>query len=178
MSDTEAEPRLVFTGAVWKSGLRALLSIVIAVGCVLWIGSGIEGTRRYSAETTQFVVWSCLVLSGGMALFSFIRILAPPRLVLTAEGFLVRGFRKPQLVRWDDVLKFELFERPGSSMVGYILHQGAEQVRDGAFTRAMMPGFDGVIAVFPDETPFEVMQVMVAWHRQYGAEGVRLSLAE
>ncbi|MFC5345040.1 hypothetical protein ACETK8_03420 [Brevundimonas staleyi] len=178
MSDTEAEPRLVFTGAAWKSGLRTLLSIGIVVGCILWISSGIEGAGRYPSELVQFVVWSCLVGSGVMALFSFIRILAPPQLILTAEGFLVRGFRKPRLVRWADVLKFELFEQRGGSMVGYILSQGTGQVRDGAFTRAMMPGLDGVIAVFPDETPFEVMQVMVAWHRQYGAEGARLSSAE
>jgi len=179
VSDTEAKPRLVFTGAAWKSGLRALLGIGIVVGCVLWISSGIEGTRRYSAEYAQFVAWSCLVLSGGMVLYHFIRILIPPQLVLTADGFLVRGFRKPQLVRWDDVLKFELFEQKGTSRVGYILRQETEPVRNGTIARTIIPRLDGIIAVSPDETPFEVMQVMTAWHRKYGPEEAsRLSSAE
>ena len=62
-------------------------------------------------------------------------------------------------------------------MVGYILKEGVARVRDGAFTQMTIPGLDGVIAVFPDETPLEVMQVLTAWRQRYSQnDEVQLSL--
>ncbi|WP_395651214.1 hypothetical protein [Brevundimonas sp.] len=165
----ETEERLVFTGAVWKSGLRAMLSL----GVITIFGLALKYdflSLRFPPIVSQIAYWSCILFAAYSGLLSFIRVCKPARLVLTEEGFTVFGLRKPHLVPWKDVRKFELFRQRGSSMVGYVLRKGADPVRDGVFTRTMIPGLDGVIAVFPEQTPYEVMQVLTDWLSRYGDE--------
>lgn len=111
----------------------------------------------------------CLVMFGFAALLNFLKLCLPPELVLTREGFSVRGLRKAQLVRWEDVLSFELVElRGGATIAGYILKPNAKSgARDKVVTRLAMRGVDGAIAVFPEESPGYVVKTLNDWRRYY-----------
>ncbi|MFC5371802.1 hypothetical protein ACFPIF_04525 [Brevundimonas faecalis] len=166
---SEPEPRLVFRGAAWKSGLRTLLCLafVVAVAWILMEG-GFE-TRRRSREVVMVSMAFCLVVSGFMTLLNFLKLCLPPELVLTPDGFSVRGLRKPRLVLWGDVQRFELIKTGvGASVAGYILKPNAEAgARDRWAMRVATWGVDGIIAVFPEETPGYVVKVLNDWRRRY-----------
>jgi hypothetical protein len=167
---TEAEPPLVFRGAAWKSGLRTLGAIVGAVLCFLLWESDYE-SRRYSKELVEIAAIIGLVMCCMLAIFSFVRLCWPAELVLTSEGFCVRGFRKAVLIPWDDVERFELIEFRGSTMAGYILKPAAKSGgRDRVAHRILMPGMDGTIAVSPEESPGWVVKTLSDWRRRYSRD--------
>lgn len=164
---TDSEPHLVFQGAAWKSGLRTIGSLAfVAVGVLLWNSN--YGSSLYSPEMTKITSIACIGAFGFSAALSFIKLCFPSKLILTPEGFTVRGLRKAVLIPWRDVLRFDVIElHGGSTMVGYVLRPGA---RDRRVTRFMIPGFDGTIAVFPEEKPIWVARVLDDWRRRYAPE--------
>jgi len=165
---TGSEPRLVFKGAAWKSGLRTLASLAFVWGVImLWPGESDSG--RYPREMVVIFSVIGIGLFGFTAALSFLKLCFPPELVLTPEGFSVRGLRKAVLIPWDDVQTFDLVEvSRGATMAGYILKPGARSgSRDRGITRAMIPGFDGTIAVFPEESPGWLVKVLNDWRRRY-----------
>jgi len=164
----DPEPRLVFRGAAWKSGLRTLGSLAFVLVCVFMLSSDYE-TRRYSKEMGDIISIGCIAVFGCNAGFSFLRLCFPPELILTHEGFSVRGLRKAQLIPWGDVQSFDLIkQRGGTTVAGYVLKLGVKSgTRDRSLTRFLMPGFDGAIAVFPEETPGYVVKVLNDWRRRY-----------
>lgn len=111
----------------------------------------------------------CIVVFGFTTLLSFLKLCLPPELVLTQEGFSVRGLRKAQLVRWEDVQSFELVElRGGATLAGYVLKPPAKSgARDRWATRIAMWSVDGTIAVFPEESPGYVVKILNDWRRRY-----------
>ncbi|WP_298124015.1 STM3941 family protein [Brevundimonas sp.] len=165
---TRPEPRLVFQGSAWKSGLRAFGSLVfVGVGILLW--SSDHESSRYPHEVVKIISIVCIGFFGLNAALSFYKLFVQSELILTAEGFSVRGLRKQVLVRWGDVLTFDVIKHyGGSSMVGYVLKPEAKSgARDRALTKLLVRGFDGTIAVFPEETPARVASVLDDWRRQY-----------
>ena len=166
---SESEPRLVFRGAAWKSGLRTLLGLAFVVIAAWVLMDGGFETRRYSRETVMVVMAICIVVFGFTTLLSFLKLCLPPELVLTQEGFSVRGLRKARLIRWEDVLSFELVEiRGGATIAGYILKPNAKSgALDQVATRFAMRSVDGTIAVFPEETPGYVVKILNEWRWRY-----------
>ena len=165
---TDPEPRLVFRGAAWKSGLRTLGSLAIVLACVFMLESDYEA-QRYSNEMGDIISIGCIAVFGCNAGFSFLRLCFPPELILTHEGFSVRGLRKAQLIPWEDVQGFDLIkQRGGTTVAGYVLRPGVKSgARDRSLTRFLMPGFDGAIAVFPEESSGYVVKVLNDWRRRY-----------
>ncbi|WP_292085088.1 MULTISPECIES: hypothetical protein [unclassified Brevundimonas] len=165
---TDPEPRLVFRGAAWKSGLRTLGSLAGVLACVFMLESDYE-TQRYSKEMGDIISIGCIAMFGCNAGFSFLRLCSPPELILTHEGFSVRGLRKAQLIPWGDVQGFDLVkQRGGTTVAGYVLKPGVRSgARDRSLTRFLMPGFDGTIAVSPEESPGYVVKILNDWRRRY-----------
>lgn len=161
---TDPEPRLVFRGAAWKSGLRTLGSIGILVVAVWILGDDYE-SYRYPKATRDILVVGCMVGAGWGGVLSFLRLCLPPELVLTKEGFSVRGLRKARLIRWEDIQSFELVERRGGGVAGYVLKPDA-RLRVRGLPR-LMAGVDGTIAVSPEESPGYVVKILNDWRRRY-----------
>ncbi|MNT37080.1 hypothetical protein D3C72_1731990 [compost metagenome] len=154
----------MFRGAAWKSGLRTLAAIGVLVGAVWMLGSDYE-SQRYPKATREVLAILCIIGSGWGAVLSFLRLCLPPELVLTPEGFSVRGLRRPRLIRWEDVQRFELVERRSGGVAGYILTADARlRVRGLPWLAA---GVDGTIAVSPEESPGYVVKILNDWRRRY-----------
>ena len=128
-----------------------------------------QETRRYSEAMGDIISIGGIVVFGVNAGFSFLRLCFPPELILTHGGFSIRGLRKAQLIPWGDVQSFDLIkQRSGTTVAGYILKPGVQTgSRDHGLTRFLMPGFDGSIAVFPEESPGYVVKVLNDWRRRY-----------
>ena len=161
---TDPEPRLVFRGAAWKSGLRTLAAIGVLVGAVWILGDDYE-SQRYPKATRNILAIGCMIGAGWGAVASFLRLCRPPELVLTPEGFSVRGLRRARLIRWADVQSFELVERRGGDVAGYVLKPDA-RLRARGLPR-LTTGVDGAITVYPEESPGYVAKVLNDWRRRY-----------
>ena len=160
----DPEPRLVFRGAAWKSGLRTLggiFGVVVAV----WILDGDYESYRYPKATREILAIGCMAAFGWLAALSFLRLCFPPELVLTKEGFSVRGLRKARLIRWEDIQSFELVQRRGGDVAGYVLKPDA-RLRVRGLPR-LTAGVDGTIAVSPEELPGYVVKILNDWRRRY-----------
>ena len=161
---TDPEPRLVFRGAAWKSGLRTLGSIGLLVVAVWILGDDYE-SYRYPKATRDILIIGCMVVAGWGGVLSFLRLCLPPELVLTKEGFSVRGLRKARLIRWEDIQSFELVQRRGGDVAGYVLKPDA-RLRVRGLPR-LTAGVDGTIAVSPEESPGYVVKILNDWRRRY-----------
>jgi len=160
----EPEPRLVFRGAAWKSGLRTLAAIGVLVGAVWILGDDYE-SQRYPKATRDILAIGCIIGAASGAVLSFLRLCLPPELVLTPEGFSVRGLRRARLIRWADIQSFELVERRSGDVAGYVLKPDA-RLRARGLLR-VTAGVDGTIAVSPEESPGYVVKVLNDWRRRY-----------
>jgi hypothetical protein len=161
---SDPEPRLVFRGAAWKSGLRTLAAIGVLVGAVWMLGSDYE-SQRYPKATREALAIVCIIGSGWGVVLSFLRLCLPPELVLTPEGFGVRGLRRARLIRWADIQNFELVERRSGGVAGYVLTAAARLRVRGLL--GLAAGVDGTIAVSPEESPGYVVKVLNDWRRRY-----------
>ena len=161
---TDPEPRLVFRGAAWKSGLRTLGSIGLLVVAVWILGDDYE-SYRYPKATRDILIIGCMVVAGWGGVLSFLRLCLPPELVLTKEGFSVRGLRKARLIRWEDIQSFELVQRRGGDVAGYVLKPDS-RLRVRSLPR-LTAGVDGTIAVSPEESPGYVVKILNDWRRRY-----------
>ena len=161
---SESEPRLVFRGAAWKSGLRTLAAIGVLVGAVWVLGDDYE-SQRYPKAMRDILAIGCIVGAGWGAVLSFLRLCLPPELVLTPEGFRVRGLGRARLMRWADIQSFELVKRRGGDVAGYVFKPDA-RLRARGLPR-LTAGVDATIAVSPEESPGYVVKVLNDWRRRY-----------
>ncbi|WP_298098130.1 hypothetical protein [Brevundimonas sp.] len=138
---------------------------------ILLFNSGYE-SRRFSREVIEIVSIVCIAAFGLSGILSFLKLLFPSELVLTPEGFSVRGLRKSVLIPWRDVQAFGLVEMPGgATMAGFVLKPSAKSgSRDRSVTKFMVPGFDGTIAVFPEEKPAWIVKVLNEWLQRYAPD--------
>ena len=97
-----------------------LLGVGWAVGGVWMIKDGLGRIDGLSILPILAVVGGLVLALASIGLLVGVAFaLKPATLLLTSNGFWVRGFRKRRFHRWADVSKFEVLEKDGLSLVRY-----------------------------------------------------------
>ncbi|WP_428153860.1 STM3941 family protein [Brevundimonas sp.] len=158
-------PQLVLTGVRWKSCLRALASLTIAAAGLWMLLSGAE-TARYPGVTVRIIGLLLILAFGFNAVLTTIRTVKPAKLILNEKGFRIEGVRSSQLIPWEDVQAFEQVSVGLARWPAFRLKPGIS-VRDQAFTRNIVSGYDGLIAVLPKCGLTRTVEILSEWRERY-----------
>ena len=100
-----------------------LLFPVLAVACGYAVSLSVNAWPQADLRT-----WLVVLTTAPLALYCFVRIADPPRLIVESRGFRVEGLTKTPLIDWADVLEFRVDPgKRGGMAVRYVLLPEAAQ---------------------------------------------------
>ena len=153
-------PRLI--RAKRPNPVRALISLSAAALAGLMFLSSPD-------RVMQVMSWGALVLAVILLVRLIIRTFFAPDVVLSAEGFEVKGLGSPGLVRWADVSRLGQADMRRASFVIYSLKtRPFGSGKRPARLRGLPPEADGYLAQTAEMSVAEQLQLMKDWHSRYG----------
>lgn len=163
MSDT-----LILKRARWKS-LLALAGSLAFVAGGFWMLAHPGGSSRYSPEYVTLVGWACALFFSLSGLSAAHSLFQPVELVLSPQGFEVRGLWGRPLVKWRAVEGFFVTSVRSTKFVSYTLKPDAEgRGAGGALGQITRKK---TLPAYLEERPDAVRDVMETWRLRYGSEG-------
>lgn len=117
----------------------------------------------------QVMSWGALILAAMLFVRLVIRTAFAPDVILSSEGFEVKGLGAPGLVRWADVSRFGQADMRRASFVIYSLKArpfGAG--KRPARLRGLPPEADGYLANTAEMKVAEQLNMMKDWHSCHG----------
>jgi hypothetical protein len=162
-----ASDTLVLRQDRYKIALTIMMSVAfVAIG--VWMASGSVSSSRYSPELLRGIGVFSVVFFGWAGLVSVRALLDPAELILSAQGFEVRGWRARPLIPWSDVEEFSL---TGTSVVRLVACTLTSEAEDRV--RRDRRGLFGVTKT--DFVPQRLKQnadyvcrILNDWRRAYG----------
>lgn len=142
--------------------VRALISLSAAALAGLMF---LQSTDR----VMQVMSWGALVLAGILFVRLVIRTAFAPDVILSSEGFEVKGLGAPGLVRWADVSRFGQADMRRASFVIYSLKtRPFGSGKRPARLRGLPPEADGYLANTAEMKVAEQLALMKDWHSRHG----------
>lgn len=142
--------------------VRAIISLsAAALAGLMFLGS--------SDWMMQVMSWAALVLAGILLVRLVIRTAFAPDMILSSEGFEVKGLGAPGLVRWADVSRLGQADMRRASFVIYSLKTSPFGAgKRPARLRGLPPEADGYLAQTSEMSVAEQLHLMKDWHSRLG----------
>ena len=117
----------------------------------------------------QVMSWGALVLAAILLVRLVIRTAFAPDVILSPEGFEVKGLGAPGLVRWSEVSRFGQADMRRASFVIYSLKTSPFGAgKRPARLRGLPPEADGYLAQTSEMSVAEQLALMKDWHSRLG----------
>lgn len=142
--------------------VRAITSLgAAALAGLMFLGS--------SDWMMQVMSWTALALALLLAVRMVFRTLFAPDLLLTSEGFQVKGRGASPLIGWNEVARFGQADMRRASFVIYGLKtRPFGSAKRPARLRGLPPEADGYLAHTSEMSVSELMALMNEWKGRYG----------
>ncbi|MFC7377993.1 STM3941 family protein [Brevundimonas sp. GCM10030266] len=132
-----------------------------------WMFLHPEGSRRHSAEFNGMIGLLTMVGFGLGAAFSFWAMLNPVQLVLSSEGFEVKGWWSRALIPWSEVEEFSVVKVWSSTMVSCMLTTaGEERARRGGSWPSLVSETN-IVPPYLEQRPDYVSRILEDWRRAH-----------
>ncbi len=152
-----------------KTVLSMLGSIAFVTIGLFMVSGPIADSSRHSPEFVKLMGWACIAFFGGTGLLSIRNLIRPTELVLSAEGFQVKGVRRTPLVPWRDVRGFFIAQVQLSKFVCYELDQEPTALQLATGRGSAGTWGNGQIPAHLELHPDKVLELLEEWHRRYAA---------
>jgi hypothetical protein len=139
--------------------LLAVSTVFVVIG--IWMILDPEGSSRRSAEWQIFGGWFSVVFFGSGTLIGLYTLVKPIEILLTAEGFQIRGPRRGRLVPWNGVESFYVTKVHGAKFVFYKKTEGAPSLLGAMGDVSLPPQLD--------RSPEALRDLMEQWRTRYAS---------
>lgn len=158
---------LVLRRSRQKSSLVLLGSVAfVAIGLLMALGEPSDSSR-YSLEFVRLFGWLSIVFCGWAALASLRSLIRPIELVLTPEGFFVKGGWRKRQVAWRDVRRFFIGQVKRSKFVCYELNREKTEFQRAMGLSGRGAWGDGQIPAHLETHPDDVLDLLEDWRRRH-----------
>ena len=150
-----------------KTVLSVLGSIAFVTIGLFMVSGPMSESSRYSPEFVNLMGWLCIVFFGGTGLLSVRNLFRPTEVVISAEGFQVKGVRRTPLVPWRDVRRFFIAQVQMSKFVCYELDQEPTALQLATGRGGAGAWGNGQIPAHLEQHPDKVLELLEEWRRRH-----------
>jgi hypothetical protein len=152
-----------------KTSLALLGSLALVVIGLFMIVGEPSASSRYSPEVVRLIGWISIIFFGWTGLVAVRNLIRPIELILTPDGFSVKGGWKKRAVAWRDVRRFFVAEVRRSKFVCYELNREPTEFQRAMGLSSTGHWGDGQIPAHLEDHPDDVVELLEDWRRRYMA---------